>query len=78
MEQLQVDDITSMETFASQKKIFSDAVILLDKKFQNKIEKIQSGDDLLPGVLKVVKVFVAVKENFKLEIRWLEDMAIRV
>ena len=54
-----------METFASQKKIFSDAVILLDKKFQNKIEKIQSGDDLLPGVLKVVKVFVAVKRKLQ-------------
>jgi len=54
-----------METFTSQKKIFSDAVILLDKKFQNKIEKIQSGDDLLPGVLKVVKVFVAVKRKLQ-------------
>ena len=54
-----------METITSQKKIFSDAVILLDKKFQNKIEKIQSGDDLLPGVLKVVKVFVAVKRKLQ-------------
>ena len=65
LEQIQVDDNVSMETFASQKKIFSDAVILLDKKFQNKIEKIQSGDDLLPGVLKVVKVFVAVKRKLQ-------------
>ena len=39
LEQIQVDDSVSMETFTSQKKIFSDAVILLDKKFQNKIEK---------------------------------------
>ncbi len=65
LEQLQVEDSLSMETFTSQKKIFSDAVILLDKKFQNKIEKIQSGDDLLPGVLKVVKVFVAVKRKLQ-------------
>jgi len=65
LEQIQVDDNSSMETFTSQKKIFSDAVILLDKKFQNKIEKIQSGDDLLPGVLKVVKVFVAVKRKLQ-------------
>ena len=65
LEQIVVDDQTSMETFNSQKKIFSDAVILLDKKFQNKIEKIQSGDDLLPGVLKVVKVFVAVKRKLQ-------------
>jgi DNA-directed RNA polymerase subunit beta len=65
LEKIQVDDTASMETFTSQKKIFSDAVILLDKKFQNKIEKIQSGDDLLPGVLKVVKVFVAVKRKLQ-------------
>ena len=65
LEQIIVDDQTSMETFNSQKKIFNDAVILLDKKFQNKIEKIQSGDDLLPGVLKVVKVFVAVKRKLQ-------------
>ncbi|MDC3097190.1 DNA-directed RNA polymerase subunit beta, partial [Alphaproteobacteria bacterium] len=65
LEQIQVDDASSMETFTSQKKIFTDAVILLDKKFQNKIEKIQSGDDLLPGVLKVVKVFVAVKRKLQ-------------
>jgi DNA-directed RNA polymerase subunit beta len=65
LEKIEVDDKTSMETFNSQKKIFNDAVILLDKKFQNKIEKIQSGDDLLPGVLKVVKVFVAVKRRLQ-------------
>jgi len=65
LEQIIVDDASSMETFNSQKKIFNDAVILLDKKFQNKIEKIQSGDDLLPGVLKVVKVFVAVKRKLQ-------------
>jgi DNA-directed RNA polymerase subunit beta len=65
LEQIIVDDTSAMETFNSQKKIFSDAVILLDKKFQNKIEKIQSGDDLLPGVLKVVKVFVAVKRKLQ-------------
>ena len=65
LEQIQVEDNASMETFTSQKKIFSDAIILLDKKFQNKIEKIQSGDDLLPGVLKVVKFFVAVKRKLQ-------------
>ena len=78
LEQISVNDESTMETFSSQKKIYNDAIILLDKKFQNKIEKIQSGDDLLPGVLKVVKVFVAVKENYKLVIRWLDVMEIKV
>ncbi|MDB3973613.1 DNA-directed RNA polymerase subunit beta, partial [Alphaproteobacteria bacterium] len=65
LEQISVNDEATMETFTSQKKIYNDAIILLDKKFQNKIEKIQSGDDLLPGVLKVVKVFVAVKRKLQ-------------
>ena len=65
LEQISVNDEATMETFNSQKKIYNDAIILLDKKFQNKIEKIQSGDDLLPGVLKVVKVFVAVKRKLQ-------------
>jgi len=65
LEQISVNDESTMETFSSQKKIYNDAIILLDKKFQNKIEKIQSGDDLLPGVLKVVKVFVAVKRKLQ-------------
>ena len=40
LEQIQVDDASSMETFTSQKKIFSDAVILLDKKFQSNSSKL--------------------------------------
>ncbi|MDC0248339.1 DNA-directed RNA polymerase subunit beta, partial [Pelagibacteraceae bacterium] len=34
-------------------------------RFQDKVEKIQAGDDLLPNVLKMVKVFVAVKRSLK-------------
>ena len=30
-------------------------------RFEDKVSKIQQGDDLLPTVMKVVKVFVAVK-----------------
>tara|TARA_Y100000590_G_scaffold47153_1_gene49949 strand:+ start:491 stop:4582 length:4092 start_codon:yes stop_codon:yes gene_type:complete len=34
-------------------------------RFKDKVEKIQQGDDLLPNVLKMVKVFVAVKRSLK-------------
>jgi DNA-directed RNA polymerase subunit beta len=34
-------------------------------RFQDKVEKIQQGDELLPNVLKMVKVFVAVKRSLK-------------
>lgn len=33
--------------------------------FEKKIEKIRSGDELLPGVLKMVKVYVAVKRKLQ-------------
>ena len=32
----------------------------IKNRFDDKVEKIQQGDDLLPNVLKMVKVFVAV------------------
>ena len=32
-------------------------------RFEDKVLKIKQGDDLLPTVMKVVKVFVAVKED---------------
>jgi len=37
----------------------------IKERFEDKVEKIQQGDDLLPNVLKMVKVFVAVKRCLK-------------
>ena len=37
----------------------------INQKFENKIDKIQSGDELLPGVLKLIKVFIAVKRKLQ-------------
>ncbi|WP_407276119.1 DNA-directed RNA polymerase subunit beta [Halothiobacillus sp. DCM-1] len=37
----------------------------IDKRFEDKKKKIQQGDDLAPGVLKMVKVFVAVKRRIQ-------------
>ncbi len=36
-----------------------------DRRFEEKREKIEMGDDLAPGVLKIVKVFVAVKRRLQ-------------
>ncbi|MBI2381409.1 MAG: DNA-directed RNA polymerase subunit beta [Gammaproteobacteria bacterium] len=38
---------------------------LYDEKFQSKKRKITQGDDLAPGVLKVVKVYLAVKRRIQ-------------
>jgi len=37
----------------------------IKERFDDKVEKIQQGDELLPNVLKMVKVFVAVKRSLK-------------
>ncbi len=38
---------------------------LLDERFEDKRRKLQSGDDLAPGVLKIVKVYLAVKRRIQ-------------
>ncbi|MFN3525137.1 MAG: DNA-directed RNA polymerase subunit beta, partial [Paracoccus sp. (in: a-proteobacteria)] len=38
---------------------------LLEARFEDKVEKVRQGDDLPPGVMKMVKVFVAVKRKLQ-------------
>ena len=38
---------------------------LIEERFEDKVDKVQRGDDLPPGVMKVVKVFVAVKRKLQ-------------
>ncbi len=45
------------------KKQFEDASEDIRLRFEDKVIKIRQGDDLLPTVMKVVKVFVAVKRR---------------
>jgi DNA-directed RNA polymerase subunit beta len=46
-------------------KQFEGAVEELTKRFDNKVDKLQRGDELPPGVMKMVKVFVAVKRKLQ-------------
>ena len=47
------------------KRQFQDSISALEKRFENKVEKLQRGDELPPGVMKMVKVFVAVKRKLQ-------------
>ncbi len=38
---------------------------LLERRFMDKVEKVQRGDEMPPGVMKMVKVFVAVKRKIQ-------------
>ncbi|HWJ69534.1 MAG TPA: DNA-directed RNA polymerase subunit beta [Sphingobium sp.] len=44
---------------------YDEAVKLIVEKFEDRVEKLQRGDELPPGVLKMVKVFVAVKRKLQ-------------
>ncbi|OYX39650.1 DNA-directed RNA polymerase subunit beta [Sphingomonas sp. 32-62-10] len=44
---------------------YDDAVKLIQDKFHDRREKLERGDELPPGVLKMVKVFVAVKRKLQ-------------
>jgi len=63
--QIACKDDKAMKQIEALKKQLDDAVDSLNKRFEEKIEKVQSGDDLMPGVLKMVKVFVAVKRKLQ-------------
>ncbi|MFM8679682.1 MAG: DNA-directed RNA polymerase subunit beta, partial [Alphaproteobacteria bacterium] len=47
------------------KRQFDESVKALEARFEDKIEKLQRGDELPPGVMKMVKVFVAVKRKLQ-------------
>ena len=56
------DTQNQLETAAKQLK---DQRAEFDKKYENKKRKIQAGDELSPGVLKMVKVYLAVKRRIQ-------------
>ena len=47
------------------RKQFDESTARLEARFQDKVEKLQRGDELPPGVMKMVKVFVAVKRKLQ-------------
>ena len=44
---------------------YDESTARLEARFQDKVEKLQRGDELPPGVMKMVKVFVAVKRKLQ-------------
>ncbi len=54
-----------MQDVEALKKQFEESIAKLQGRFENKVEKLQRGDELPPGVMKMVKVFVAVKRKLQ-------------
>jgi len=63
--QIAVENDSVMAEIEANGKTFDDAVDNLKARFENKVEKLQRGDELPPGVMKMVKVFVAIKRKIQ-------------
>ncbi|MFP3018589.1 MAG: DNA-directed RNA polymerase subunit beta [Candidatus Tisiphia sp.] len=63
--QLIVEDANVMNEIEQIKRHYDEKQDKLNKCFTSKVEKLQSGDDLPQGALKVVKVFIATKHKLQ-------------
>src|SRR6056300_1176171 len=57
-----VGNVNDEASIAQLKDQYNQAKQDIQERFEDKVLKIRSGDDLLPSVMKMVKVFVAIKE----------------
>jgi DNA-directed RNA polymerase subunit beta len=60
-----VQDDAVMQDIETLRREFDAAVGRLQARFDSKVEKLQRGDELPPGVMKMVKVFIAVKRKLQ-------------
>jgi DNA-directed RNA polymerase subunit beta len=63
--QIALEDEKAMGELEAMRKQFDEARKRLDRRFEDKVDKLQRGDELPPGVMKMVKVFVAVKRKLQ-------------
>jgi len=60
-----VQDDKRQAALEAVKTQYDEAVKIIVDKFEDRVDKLQRGDELAPGVLKMVKVFVAVKRKLQ-------------
>ena len=60
-----VKDENAMKEIEEFSAAFDARVQKIRDHFEDKVEKVQRGDDLLPGVMKMVKVFIATKRKMQ-------------
>ena len=60
-----IDDDAVMGEIEAMRKQYDESKKGLESRFLDKVEKLQRGDELSPGVMKMVKVFVAVKRKIQ-------------
>ncbi|MBN9344068.1 MAG: DNA-directed RNA polymerase subunit beta [Caedibacter sp. 38-128] len=63
--QLVVDNDAVMAEIEAMRKQHDEDVTVIQKRFEDKVEKVRRGDELPTGVLKTVKVFIATKRKIQ-------------
>ena len=63
--QIAVKNDGTQKSLEAQVANFEQSIKALEARFNDKVDKLQRGDELLPGVMKMVKVFVAVKRKLQ-------------
>ena len=63
--QLALEDETEAQAMEALNAQYEAQKRALEHRFEDKVEKVRRGDDLPPGVMKMVKVFVAVKRKLQ-------------
>ena len=62
---LKVDDEVLEEELDRSVEAMSAQINRIREEFEKKVEKLRSGDELSPGIIKMVKVFVAIKRKLQ-------------
>ncbi len=62
---ININQSKTLEAMNKLKDQFNSANLDIQNRFEDKVLKIQQGDDLLPSVMKMVKVFVAMKRRLR-------------
>ena len=62
---IDLNDLKKNEILSKLKDQYDEASLDIKERFEDKVLKIRQGDDLLPSVMKMVKVFVAIKRRLR-------------
>tara|TARA_B100000963_G_scaffold356954_1_gene378117 strand:+ start:1 stop:1551 length:1551 start_codon:yes stop_codon:yes gene_type:complete len=62
---IDINDVKKNEILNKLKDQYDKASLDIKERFEDKVLKIRQGDDLLPSVMKMVKVFVAIKRRLR-------------
>ncbi|MDH5510676.1 MAG: DNA-directed RNA polymerase subunit beta, partial [Nitrospinota bacterium] len=62
---IEVDDEETMDKITKIVEVCAEQVAVIKAEYEDRIEKFAAGDELAPGVIKMVKVYIAIKRKMQ-------------